>query len=118
MSAFPNLFRGAERPRVTCRRAGGNVFADVSCGREKSAGAGSYCRALRIGTDAGRPGCIGFFIMAWRLLRNMHELSAATGAAVAELCHVPCFGRRGVGDRCPQGADVVEVVVRALDPPS
>jgi hypothetical protein len=41
---------------------------------EKSAGAGSYCRASRLGEDAGKSGFIGFFIMAWRLLRNMHEL--------------------------------------------
>ena len=81
---------------------------------EKSAGAGSYCRACGIGTDAEKPGFIGFFIMACRLLRNMQELSAATGAALLEFCHVPCFGRCVVGHRCPQGADVVEVVVRAI----
>ena len=44
----------------------------------------------------------------------MHERSAATGAAMLEFCHVPCFGCRVVGPRCPQGADVIEVVVRAI----
>src|SRR6267142_5445958 len=34
MCAFPNLFEGAERPRVTWGRAGGNAPADVSCGRK------------------------------------------------------------------------------------
>jgi hypothetical protein len=34
MCAFPNLFEGAERSRVTWGRAGGNALADVSCGRK------------------------------------------------------------------------------------
>src|SRR3954454_13044427 len=34
MCAFPNLFEGAERPRVTWGRAGGNATAEVSCGRK------------------------------------------------------------------------------------
>ena len=81
---------------------------------EKSAAAGIYCRASRVGTDAGKPGFIGFFVLARRLLKYMHELSAATARCLLEFCHVPCFGRCVVGHRCPQGADVVEVVVRAI----
>jgi hypothetical protein len=42
--------------------------------------AGKICRSGQLlpglpgGTDAGKPGFIGFFIMARRLLMNMHEL--------------------------------------------
>src|SRR4051794_40796562 len=34
MGAFPNLCEGADRPRVTCRAAGGNALPDTSCGRK------------------------------------------------------------------------------------
>jgi hypothetical protein len=80
---------------------------------EKSAAAGTYCRACRAGRNAGQPGFIGFFVLARRLLINRHEPLAAC-AALLEFCHVPCFGRCVVSDRCPQGADVVEVVVCAI----
>jgi hypothetical protein len=54
---------------------------------EKSAGAGIYCRAWRIGANAGKPGFIGFFVLAWRLLKYVHEWSAAVRGAVGVL---PC----------------------------
>ena len=49
MCAFPNLFKGADGPRVTWGRAGGNAAALALLQAEKSAAAGSYCRVGLIG---------------------------------------------------------------------
>src|SRR4029078_2246476 len=75
MCAFPKLLRGGTAPR---NMQGGREQCDRQAllWAEKSAAAGIYCRAWRIGADAGKPGFIGFFIMARRLLKNMHEQSA------------------------------------------
>ena len=89
------------------------------CGRrrllwaEKSAGAGSYCRVRRIGIGCGKAWFYWVFLHGTALAeKHVHdELSAAIRAALLEFCHVPCSGRCVIGDRCPQGADVVEVVV-------
>ena len=49
---------------------------------EKSAAAGSYCRVCRVQSDAPKPGFIGFFVLARRLLINMHDLSAANACGL------------------------------------
>jgi hypothetical protein len=47
--------------------------------------------------EAGKPVFIGFFALARRLLMNLHELSAAIGAALLEFRHVICSGRCIIG---------------------
>src|SRR4051812_34765721 len=49
---------------------------------EKSAAAGSYCPVRRVQSDAPKPGFIGFFVLARRLLINMHDLSAANACGL------------------------------------
>src|SRR5437879_5044351 len=116
MCAFPNLLRGGTAPRNMGEGWG-------QCVRGRLLLAGKICRSGQLlpgvadRNGRGKAWFYWVFCMAWRLLRNMHELSAANGAALLEFCHVLCFGRCVVGDRCPQGADVVEVVVRAIHRP-
>ena len=78
---------------------------------EKSAGAGSYCRASRIGIGYGKAWFYWVFLHGTALAeKHVHELSAAIRAALLEFRHVLCSGRCVIGHRCPQGADVVEIV--------
>src|SRR3954471_19274356 len=78
---------------------------------EKSAGAGSYCRVGGGVSDRRKPGFIAFFCMARRLLRNMRtNCRPLSRVALLEFCHVLCSGRCVIGHRCPQGADIVEII--------
>ena len=44
-------------------------------------------------------------------------MKAAARAALLEFCHVVCPWRRVISHRCPQGADVLEVVLDATGRP-
>ena len=44
-------------------------------------------------SDAGKPGFIGFFIMAWRLLRSMHELIGRDPSGIVGVPYVLCSRR-------------------------
>ncbi len=63
-------------------------------------------------TRGGKPGFIGFFCIGTALAENTHRTICRPpiGAATLEFCHVICSGRCVIGHRCPQGADIVEIV--------
>ena len=109
---FPKALRGAERLRVTCRTAGGNAAADVSCGRKNLPERAAIAGLRGSGSDARKPWFYWVFLHGTALAeRTAYELSAAAARPCWSSAMLLCSGRCVIGDRCPQGADVVEVVV-------
>src|SRR5712671_4174192 len=88
------------------------------CARHEGLWAGKICRErhqlpgrwVRVG--ARSPAKYGVFAMARRLLRNLRGFYAPLmQRPKSEFCHVACPWRCVVGDRRPQGADVVKAAV-------
>jgi hypothetical protein len=78
---------------------------------EKSAAGGHLLPGWTDRKGCGKPGFIGFFYMARHLLRNAQEfVGRYSCAALLEFRHVLCSGRSIIGDRCPQGTRIVEVI--------
>ena len=80
---------------------------------EKSAAAGSYCRVRRTGSDTRKAWFYWVFLHGTALAEKSGTERAVgrVRAALLEFRHVICSGRCVVGHRCPQGADIVEIVV-------
>src|SRR5712672_1193649 len=97
--------------RVTCAMPEGNARGMKGCGREKSAARGINCRGDGFAWAQEAQQNMGFCDGTALAQEPARVYAPLMQRPKSEFCHVACPWRCVVGDRRPQGADVVKAAV-------